>query len=171
MSCLPFDCGHLHLVNVRRSMAALMELPMRMPNEDLIALCGASSPPGICPLKRCRAGTRDGPLITARLGGQRGENRQKRRRGIYKLASRQLRRHSHVCNCIKCANIFPFSSCRFLFNLTILFDFVAALFCRFFCFYSICFRLFSGASSASADCVICEADRRQKSWGWGGQDA
>lgn len=144
MSCLPFDCGHLHLVNVRRSMAALMELPMRMPNEDLIALCGASSPPGICPLKRCpgRAGTRDGPLITARLDGQREGNRQKGRRGIYKLASRQLRRHSHVCNCIKCANIFPFSSCRFLFNLTILFDFVAALFCWFFLFLFDLFQAF-----------------------------
>jgi len=46
--------GHLHLLNVGRSMAALMELPMRMPNEDLIAFSGEGRGSSICPLKRCR---------------------------------------------------------------------------------------------------------------------
>lgn len=94
----------------------------------------------ICPLTRCRRWAINygmlrwrGSRIHQEGSGIREPNRVCERvrgwatepRGQYELASRQ-RRDSHVCNCIKCANIFPFSRCRFLFNLTILFDLPAA---------------------------------------------
>jgi len=135
--------GHLHLLNVGRSMAALMELPMRMPNEDLIAFRGEGRGSSICPLKRCRRWAINYAMLrwpggTTRIqdSGFRDPGSQLvffggcRTGGHYKLASRLLR-HSHICNCIKCANIFSFSSCRFLFNLTILFD-LSAVFLRLF---------------------------------------